>query len=85
METFTATDIDGGYGAATTLLYIGEPPFAAENPDNPVDAVLLIKQGIPVWFNDSETVYETLLLLGLTDDEAAERLRIARFGPLGAV
>ena len=84
MKPYTAADIDGGYAAITPLLYIGEPPFPATMPDNPVAAAMLIEQGKTVYFFDSETCFVTLTLLGIKCEDADARLRLARFGPLGA-
>ena len=82
METFTAADIDSGHTAVTPLLYIGEPPFPATMPDNPQAAALLMERGETVYFYDSETAFVTLILLGMSGSAAADRIRLARFGPL---
>lgn len=84
MKPYTAADIDSGYAAVTPLLYIGEPPFPATMPDNPVAARMMIEAGETVFFHDSTTCYVTLILLGMTHESALDRLRLARFGPLAA-
>jgi hypothetical protein len=84
MKPYTAADIDSGYAAVTPLLYIGEPPFPATMPDNPVAAKLMIEAGETVFFFDSTTCYVTLILLGVSSEAAQDRLRLARFGPLAA-
>lgn len=80
---YTAADIDSGYTAVTPRLYIGEPPFPATMPDNPSAAKLLMEAGECVFFYDSVTCYITLILLGMSHEDAEDRLRLARFGPLG--
>lgn len=82
MESFTAADIDGGYAAVTPLVYIGRPPFPATFTDTPQEAVWYVERGETVWLLDSDSIYETLILLGMPSQAAFDRLSMARFGPL---
>jgi hypothetical protein len=83
MKPYTAADIDGEYAAVTPLLYIGKPPFPATLPHGPVEAALLMSHGETVYFLDSESCFVTLTLIGIKCQDADDRLRLARFGPLG--
>ena len=42
----------------------------------------LMEAGEDVYFYDSESCYLTLILLGMSGSAAADRIRLARFGPL---
>lgn len=84
MDAFTAADIDGGYANVTPSLCIGKPPYKAVLTFDPLMAAHMIEQGHTVCVMDSTIAYDTLRLLGLTEDKADYRLRLARFGPLRA-
>ena len=82
MEAFTAADIDGGYANVTPSLCIGKPPYVAVLTYDPLMAAHMIHKGHTVCVMDSTIAHDTLILLGLTEDKAQDRLRLARFGPL---